>query len=511
MADASDSAPPEPGPSGRPEADAGRDVRRAARRLFWPGGLSSRLLILTVLFVALAGLLILPPSLAQFEDTWLYDRLRAAELASLAVDAAPNQVVSDKVATQLLNGAGAVSVAVQSGGVRRLLLAAPRMARTPYLVDLRGGFSGARLIAPFQTLFGGKGRMVRVVAHPQFRDGDFVEIVVPDAPLKTELLGYLLRLSAIDAFISVVAGGLVYLSLNALLVRPMQRITRAMERFRADPEDPAAHVALSGRRDEIGRAEAELDRMQADLRVALTSRARLAALGEAVAKINHDLRNMLTSAQIASERLAQSGDPKVAQALPRLERALDRAVHLASDVLAYGKSEEAAPTLQSVHLLPALEVAAEDAGLTPEGVRLAASVGPYDWVSADPEQLHRILVNLLRNAREAILGDPAATGRGQVSVGLERQSDASVITIADTGPGVPERLQARLFQPFAGSGRPGGAGLGLAIARELAQGHGGDLVLIRTGPQGAVFELRLPGGPDPEATPGKRPRGAPPQ
>jgi signal transduction histidine kinase len=497
MADASVSAPQEPGPSGRPEADAGRDVRRAARRLIWPGGLSSRLLILTVLFVALAGLMILPPSLAQFEDTWLYDRLRAAELASLAVDAAPNQVVSDKISAQLLNGAGALSVAVQSGGARRLLLAAPRMARTPYLVDLRAGYSATRLIAPFQTLFGGKGRMVRVVAHPQFRDGDFVEIVVPDAPLKTELEGYLLRLSAIDAFISIVAGGLVYLSLNALLVRPMQRITRAMERFRVDPEDPAAHVELSHRRDEIGRAEAELDRMQADLRAALASRARLAALGEAVAKINHDLRNMLTSAQIASERVAQSGDPKVAQAMPRLERALDRAVQLASDVLAYGKSEEAAPQVQALRLLPALEAAAEDAGLTRDGVRLETSVAPEARVLADSEQLHRILVNLLRNAREAILAEASAGGCGAVSIVLERRDDASVITIADTGPGVPERLQARLFQPFAGSGRPGGAGLGLAIARELAQGHGGDLALVRTGPDGAVFELRLPGAPEP--------------
>src|SRR6185312_16294848 len=136
------------------------------------------------------------------------------------------------------------------------------------------------------------------------------------------------------------------------------------------PDDPAARITVSKRRDEIGRAEAELDRMQADLRAALNSRARLAALGEAVAKINHDLRNMLTSAQMASERLAQSGDPRVTRALPRLERALDRAVRLASDVLAYGKSEEAAPQTQALHFLSALEAAAEDAGLTEGGVRL---------------------------------------------------------------------------------------------------------------------------------------------
>jgi signal transduction histidine kinase len=494
MADASDSAPQEPGPSGPPEADAGRDVRRSARRLFWPGGLSLRLLILTVLFVALAGLLILPSSLAQFEEGWLSDRVRAAELASLAVDAAPNQVVSDKLSLELLNGAGVVSVAVQNDGVRRLLLAAPRMARTPYLVDLRVE-SPTSLVAPFETLFGGGGRMVRVVAKPRFRDGDFVEIVTPDAPLRKALLDYLLRLSAIDALISAVAGGLVYLSLNAFFVRPMQRITRAMERFRADPDDPAARVQLSGRRDELGRAEAELDRMQIDLRAALNSRARLAALGEAVAKINHDLRNMLTSAQMASERLAQSGDPKVAQALPRLERALDRAVTLASDVLAYGKSEEAAPAPVALALRPAVEAAAEDAGLSPDGVTLECEFGPRELVRADPDQLHRILVNLLRNGREAIASIKAPEPRGRIAVSLTREGDMSVIRLADNGPGVSERAQTRLFQPFSGSSRPGGAGLGLAIARELVQAHGGDLTLIETGPAGSVFEIRLPCAP----------------
>ena len=73
----------------------------------------------------------------------------------------------------------------------------------------------------------------------------------------------------------------------------------------------------------------------------------------------------------------------------------------------------------------------------------------------------------------------------------------SVVCVADNGPGVPERVRERLFQPFGGSGRPGGVGLGLAIARELAQGHGGDLLLVETGPRGSTFELRLPGAPPP--------------
>jgi len=334
--------------------------------------------------------------------------------------------------------------------------------------------------------------LVRVVAKPRFTHGDFIEIVTTDVRLQKALLAYLLRISAIAVIVAGVVGGLIYLLLNALFVQPMQRITRSMERFRVDPDDALARPRLSGRRDEIGRAEVELDRMQADLRAALNSRARLAALGEAVAKINHDLRNMLTSAQIASERLAQSGDPKVAQALPRLERALDRAIRLASNVLAYGRSEEAAPSLAQVNLAEAVTEAGEDAGLTPQGVRLASKVGARARVLADPEQLNRILVNLLRNAREAIVGRPGGDGHGKIEISFERRDADSLIRIADDGPGVPERVRERLFQPFSGTTRPGGAGLGLAISRELAQGHGGDLVLASTGVEGTVFELTLP-------------------
>ncbi|HKR88647.1 MAG TPA: HAMP domain-containing sensor histidine kinase [Phenylobacterium sp.] len=467
------------------------------RRFFWPGGLSARLLVLTVLFVALGGALTLPPSLADYERQWLLDRVRAAELASLAPEVAPDRVVSEQLKAQFLNGAGVDIVAVSVDGIRSLVFARPRPgpARAPYLVDLRGRAPGLGWVAPFRTLFGADGRRVRVMAEPRFRKADFVEFVASDAELKRALAAYLWRQFFIVAFVSTITGVLVYLALNLFLVRPMQRITRSMERFRADPEDPKARLKLSGRRDEIGRAEAELDRMQADLRAALHSRARLAALGEAVAKINHDLRNMLTSAQIASERLAALKDPKVSQALPRLERALDRAVRLASDVLAYGKTEEPAPEIRNVPLAPAVEAAGEEARLTGDGVRLVNEVAEGDQVAADPDQLHRILVNLLRNAREAIEHQEVRAGPGEVRVSLTQPDGVSLVRVADNGPGVPERVRERLFQAFAGSGRPGGAGLGLAIARELAQAHGGDLSLAESGPEGSTFELRLPGAP----------------
>jgi signal transduction histidine kinase len=487
------------GPGEGPDAEAAAPPRprplpawlRLRRQSLWPGGLSARLLLLTALFVVLAELLILAPSLASYEEGRLEERVRAAELASLAVEASPDQVVTDTLASQLLNGAGVVSVAVQSDGIRRLLLQGPRMAHAPYLIDLRRDNPLGWLWRPFGVLTGDSGQMVRIVARPRFRDGDFVEIVAPQARLRRELWSYVQSLAAVTAFIGAVAGLLVYLSLNLFLVRPMQRITASMERFRANPDDPAARIAASRRRDEIGRAEAELDRMQADLRAALNSRARLAALGEAVAKINHDLRNMLTSAQIASERLAMSGDPGVAAALPRLERALNRAIALASDVLDYGKSEERKPEPAVIPLKAAIEAAGEDAGLARGGVRLEAMAAPRDQALADPEHLHRALVNLLRNGREAIEGiEPPRPGL--IRVAVERAGPQMVLRIADNGPGLPERALNKLFQPFAGSARPGGTGLGLAISRELIQANGGALELVRTGPDGAVFELRLP-------------------
>lgn len=467
-------------------------LKRATGRL--TGGLSVRLLALTALFVLVAQLLILAPSLASYEESWLVDRVRLAEVASLAVEAAPARVVAETQRAQLLRGAGVVSVAVRSEGVLRLLLAAPRTAKAPELVDLRDRNVFAWLAAPFRTLGPNAAAFLRVVAKPRYRPGDFVVIVVPHAPLRAEVRAYGTRLLWASVITSAVAGLIVYAALTAFLVRPMRRITLSMERFRANPDDPAARLPLSHRRDEIGRAEEELTRMQSDLLVALKSRARLAALGEAVAKINHDLRNMLTSAQIASERLSTSADPRVAQALPRLERALDRAVKLAQDTLDYGRSEEALPLKQELALGPAVEAAAEDAGLSHDGVDLRMSAPAGLVLSADPDQLHRVLVNLFRNARQAIEGQPDRRETGWVRLEATSRVETVDLRIVDNGPGVPERMRERLFRPFSGSASPGGAGLGLAIARDLMRAQGGDLILAETSPRGTTFALTLPQG-----------------
>ena len=459
-----------------------------------PDGLSARLLLLTVAFTLAVEALIMGPNLAAFHERWLRDRLQAAELASVGVEALPYSAVEDDTAAELMRIGGVQAVALTEQGVRRLLLQAPNLPRAPELIDLRQQNSWARLTDPWRTLFGHPDRSLRVQAKPRYRSGDFIEIVTPAQPLKLELKSFLLNSLLVSLLVSVTAGALLYGGLALLVLRPLRRVTRSMERFAADPESEAEPP--SDRHDEIGRVERELSRMQEEVRQSLRSRARLVALGEAVAKINHDLRNMLTSAQMASERLATSADPQVAKALPRLERALSRAAGLSRNVLEYGRSEEPAPQKTRVVLTKALTVAAEDAGLEPDGVRLVKQLPARFAVEADPDQLYRILVNLMRNARQAIEADPGRPaerrGKGAVTVSAFGQDGVCVVRIADDGPGIPPRLAERLFEPFVSSKSSDGSGLGLTISRELAALHGGELRLVPGDGSGAVFELRLP-------------------
>ena len=465
--------------------------------------LSGRLLILTMLFVLIVEVIILIPSLAAYQENWLNDRILKAEIASQALDFSAKNTVSKRASAQLLNSADALYMAIWNDDMRVYVLHPDSVVVPNEVLDLRQKkglvHDVGRLIAPWQTLFARRTRLIHIEAQPQpqIRTGQLIEIVVPAEPLKQYLKANLIGMLQTSLGISIAAGVLVFGALVFAIVLPIRKLTEDIQNFKANPENATTTPKISSRHDEIGHIERELVSMQEEVRHALRSRARLAALGQAVSKINHDLRNMLTSAQMASDRLANSADPTVAKALPRLERALDRALSLAQNVLTYGKSDERAPSIQIIKLKDLAEAAAEDAGLClpgsgGEGVRFSLKAARGFYFEADPEQMHRILVNLMRNARQAIEMQPNRKTVGRVSLTAIKTSEDVLLIVSDNGPGIPEKTREKLFQPFTSSNTPGGSGLGLAIARELAQLHGGDARLVSSGSEGTAFEVRLP-------------------
>jgi signal transduction histidine kinase len=286
---------------------------------------------------------------------------------------------------------------------------------------------------------------------------------------------------------------LLFFALHYLLVRPMWRITENMIAFRGDPENPSRIIAETGRQDEIGTAEEELASMQRELASMLHQKSRLAALGLAVSKINHDLRNLLASAQLFSDQLSTSPDPKVQRFAPKLMRALERAIAFCQSTLSYGGAQEAPPERKTIEVEPLIEEVHEALGLGLDvPIRWIVAVERGLTVEADHDQLFRVLVNLARNAMQALetrgARDPA---RDQIRITGRREGSVAVIEVSDTGPGVPEKAQAHLFQAFQGSARSGGTGLGLAIAAELVRAHGGDIRLV-PGTIGATFSVSIP-------------------
>lgn len=474
----------------RTEVPAAAGPRRAFALLARPG-LSMRLLGLTVLFVMLAEVLIYVPSIASFRRNWLQDRIGMAQIAALVLDAAPAGAVPPDLERKLVMQVGAQTVAIRSGGARRLLAVTDMPPEVDREVDLRGPTSARLMADAFDTLVLGGPRYVRVVG-PGMDGVEFVEIVLDETPLRDAMLRFSINILLLSLMISGITALLVFAALHVMIVRPVRRLTSSIIAFERDPEDTSLAVRPSGRGDEIGLAEEALGAMQRTLADELRQKKHLAALGLAVSKINHDLRNMLATAQLFSDRLANTRDPTVERFAPKLIAALDRAIGFCQSTLAYGRAAERAPAPVEVDLHALVEDLRDNLGLGEEaGVRLVNEAPASLRVSADPEHLARVLQNIGRNAVQALRESRA--GSGVITVSARPDKGGVIIDIADDGPGVPDAARARLFQPFLGSTSTGGAGLGLAIADELVRAHGGSISLAPS-EKGALFRIVLPNG-----------------
>ncbi len=454
-------------------------------------GLSARLLVLTIFFVMLSEVFIYAPSIGRYRLVYMEERIAAAHLAALAMGSPEGVAMSTRLTAEILEHARSHRIVCRNTSEMATLVgeASPEIDE---VYDLREAAFFPLIWEAFLVLGRGENRMIEVVGPSPKDPETLVRTVIDEAPMRYEMLGYSERILFLSIIISLITATLVYFSLQLLFVRPMLGITESMIAFRADPEDTRYSVAPGSRTDEIGRARRELAEMQRALRQALRQRSRLAALGTAVTKINHDLRNILASAQLVSDHIRVSPDPRVRKIAPTLLGALDRAIKLCSQTLAFAHDGELPPSHTRFDLRPLVEEVVSDLGETrPDGARFVCEV-PNDFaVEADRDQLGRVLTNLTLNAYQA----KAQT----VRIGASLANDTVTIEIADDGPGLAEPARAHLFEPFSGSNRIGGTGLGLSIARDLMRGHGGDVRLSETGDGGTVFEIELPAEAAPAA------------
>lgn len=449
---------------------------------FWRG-LSSRLLWLTIFFVMLSEVFIYAPSIARFRLVYLQERIAASHLATLALEAAPDHKLTPALEAEILDHVAAFGVTLyKPGQAGELMLERDMPPMVNQVFDLRQETFFGLIADAFAALFRSGPHIIRVTGPSPRDPAMLVEVTLDEAVMRAGMYDYSERILILSIGIAVATAALVYLSLQLLLVRPMRRLTENMAEFGHDPE-VTAPIEPGNRTDEIGVAQRALAEMEAGLRAALRERARLATLGAAVARINHDLRNILQTAQLISDRLASVDDPAVRRMAPGLMAAIDRAIALCGRTVDYAQSDKAVRRAR----VPLRPLVAEAAALAePRGVAVEITAGADAAVGGDRNQLFRVFANLIGNAAEA--------GARRVRVEAAASDGAWIITVADNGPGMPDEVKETLFTPFARSSRPGGSGLGLAIVREVLRAHGGDIVLASSSANGTAFRLRLPQG-----------------
>lgn len=489
---------------GQKAAAAGRggDWARKRRQSSPRFGLATRVLVLVVAFVMMTEACVYIPIVSNYRDNWLRNKLSMAYTATLVLEAAPKAMVPESLKRQLLENVGVRIIVLKAHGTRRILAAADLPHDVDEFYDLRHSSFLQALASTFRTYTADADRVITVLGDAP-TPGDAIEVTMDEAPLTKQLQFFAWRILQISLTIAVIVASLAVFSIHLMVLRPVRRLTSNLVEFGADPENAARVIVPSGHGHEIGRAEEALATMQEALVRELNQKKHLAALGLAVAKINHDMRNMLASAQLLSDRLANVTDPLAQRIAPKIVATLDRAIRFCQATLTYGRAADEAPKPQKIDLRGLLTEAAETASIGgTDHVGFVNNVDEGFEIHADPEQMFRVLTNLIRNSLEALVRAGPARGQpAEVRARAYHDGKMAIIEISDTGPGVPPSVRAQLFTPFSSSSRPGGSGLGLAIASDLVNAHGGSITLVdaeaqtETETTGATFRVILPQRP----------------
>ncbi|WDI30278.1 HAMP domain-containing sensor histidine kinase [Hyphococcus flavus] len=462
--------------------------------------LSTKLLILIVLFIFFAEFVVLVPSIAKQRHDWFSMRIEEAYLASLALEGPRKEPLDEDTLRQLFSTANILGVTINNDDMRMLILAPeinPHGSPDIKQVFLEEQGPLSLIKNAWATMFSRGDRLIQATGAPRFASDQKVNIIVSQRALRNDMHAYAANILGLSLIISTLTAGLVYWALNRIIVRPVKNLTANITAFEADPESHGGILQPSDRKDELGAAEKSLAAMETSVLNLLNERRRLAALGAGISKISHDLRNILASAQLMSDRLSKSDDPSVRKLTPRLLSALDRAITLSRDTLTFGRMEPSALDKSNFSLSALVDEVLDDTAAI--GIAAKNTISDELMIVADRTQLYRSLFNIARNSIEAMQPEPpndTSTNSeeivGELSFTAKAQEGFIQIIISDTGPGLPEHALQVLFEPFKGSRKPGGSGLGLAIASEVIRAHGGALKLKKSDNNGASFSISLP-------------------
>ena len=472
-------------------------VRHAGRRLPIFKRLSGKLLLLTLLFGLVAEVMIFVPTMADMRIRWLSDRLNTVAAASVVLAASDGEDIPRAVQDDVLLATGTKAIALREKGASRLLAVSEMPSKVDRHVDITVTDPITVIRDAFDTLINGGHRVIRVYG-PIGDTGKVIELLTSDGPLRSAMLRYARNVALISLFISAITAGLVFLAISRLLIRPIQRMSDNMLAFARSPDDPQKVIKPEDREDELGIAQRELADMQRQLQRTLSEQKHLADLGLAVSKINHDMRNILASAQLMSDHLANTSDPAIQRFVPKLVRTIDRAINYSQTVLAYGGTQEPPPQRRRVKLRTLVNDVEEMLSIDPKsGIEFKNLVPDSFEFDADPDQFFRIILNLCRNSVQAMTGDTRGDAAivKRLTITAGQIGTTSIIGVEDTGPGLPAKARENLFKAFRGSARSGGTGLGLAIVHELVRAHGGTIELRDNEGAGTSFEIRIPDQP----------------
>jgi signal transduction histidine kinase len=464
---------------------------RSAQRRGLAFGLSWRILGLVIVAVMTAEVAIFLPSIARFRLVYLEQLIESGTLAALALDATPDNMVTEDVKRSLLAHARveAVVLVEPNKPKRALMNIEPRPEMQGFNLKDRGALG--LIWDALEAMARDGSHFIRVGGESMRLPGAMVWIVADEPPMRAAMYAYASRILVLSIIVALFTASLLYLALRWLVVRPLQDLSAAMVAFRRAPEEANAERGPVRRNDEIGVVDREFQILQRELRASLRRKSRLAEVGAATNKINHDLRNMLSTARLLSDRLARSDDERTRVLAPTILNTIDRAARLASDAIEYVR-DKPSPRLADVDLADLVDevgVALQEQGedRDPNALRTWVNeIGDRRTARCDRDVLYRVFINLGRNAFEA--------GATSVTVRTRRNGGYLLIEVSDNGPGIPAAVARQLFQPFTSGGRPGGTGLGLAIARDLVRLHGGDIALIESNGQGTLFCFTLPLG-----------------